>query len=173
MFGADKLKPLQKELKITGVNQKMVRNWITQYKKIQKHYPKIQNGYEVQRKKLEELQTLLKHMEVCFISGKDMKKELWKDAEKLKNMKDISGHEFLVDEGNIEFELTFSKLKKRMTSIKKVSEDEMLFLHSETENLADMVQEILQQQKPNLYALTYFSVFQKLSFTYLVVWLFS
>ena len=157
MFGASKrIKPLQKELKSVGADQKVVREWTKIYKKINKDYPKVKSNYDAERTKLEDLQKLLKHMESCFATGEDVKKALKKDVELLKQVKDFTGHEFLVDEGNTEFALTFSRLKKMMTSLKKVSEKEMLFLHSETENLSDMIKEILENKAPDLHALTFF-----------------
>ena len=47
-----------------------------------------------------------------------------------------------------------------MASLKKVSEKDMLFLHSEIENLSDMIKEILENKVPNLYALTFFLMSQ-------------
>ena len=157
MFGANKkLKPLQKELKRAGANQKAVREWMKLYQKINKNYPKVKSSYDTERAKLEHLQSLLKHMESCFAVGGDVKVALKKDVAMLKQVKEFAGHEFLVDKGNAEFALTFLRLKTMMSSLKKTSEKEMLFLHSETENLADMIKEILGNKTPDLYALTLF-----------------
>ena len=157
MFGANKkLKPLQKELKSTGADMKTVREWIKLYQKINKNYPKVKSSYDAERGKLEYLQNLLKHMESCFVAGGDVKAALKKDVELLKQVKEFAGHEFVVDKGNTEFELTFSRLKKMTASLKKVSEKEMLFLHSETENLSDMIKEILEKKAPDLHAFTFF-----------------
>jgi predicted CopG family antitoxin len=95
-------------------------------------------------------------MESCFVAGGDVKAALKKDVELLKRVKEFAGHEFLVDKGNTEFALTFSRLKAMTSSLRKISEKDMLFLHSEIENLSDMIKEILENKVPNLYALTFF-----------------
>lgn len=157
MFGANKkLKPLQKELKNTGTDKKAVREWMKLYQKVNKNYPKVKSVYDGERAKLENLYHLLKHMESCFVAGGDVKVALKKDVESFKKVKEFAGHEFLVDKGNTEFSLTFSRLKTMMSSIKKISEKDMLFLHSEIENLSDMIKEILENKVPNLYALTFY-----------------
>ena len=74
MFGNKDLKPLQKELKSTGADMKAVREWIKMYQKVNKNYPKVKSHYNEEREKLEYLQTILKHMESCFIAGGDVKK---------------------------------------------------------------------------------------------------
>ena len=161
MFGANKqLKPLQKELKRVGADMKAFREWTKLYNKVNKKYPKEKSYYDAERAKLVDLQKLLKHMESCFVAGGDVKAALKKDANLLKQVKEFAGHEFLVDEGNTEFALTFLRLKKMMASLKKTSEKEMLFLHSETENLSDMIKEILGNKAPDLHALTFFLMTQ-------------
>lgn len=157
MFGANKkLKPLQKELKRAGADQKAVREWSKRYQKINKNYSKVKSAYDAERSKLEHLQSLLKHMESCFVAGGDVKAALKKDVVLLKQVKEFAGHEFLVDKGNTEFAFTFTRLKKMMLSLKKTSEKEMLFLHSETENLSDMITEVLENKTPDLHKLTFF-----------------
>lgn len=161
MFGKNKaLSSLQKELKKTGADMAVVNDWAKIYGKVRKNYPKIQNDYEAEREKLKHLQKILKHMEGCFIAGGDVKNTLRSDVEQLKGMKEMPVHELLIDKGNTEFELTFTRLKKLMASLKKYSADDMLFLHSETENLADMVKEALERERPDLRAFTYFTLTQ-------------
>lgn len=155
------IKPLLKELKRTNAMQKSVREWTKIYHKVRKSYPKIKAHYDLERKKLEILQEILKGMENCFTAGGDVKAALKDKAVLLKKTKDFAGHEFLVDKGNTEFKLTFSRLKGMADSYRKFSHEELLFMHSETENLSDMIEEILGNKAPDLYALTYFLLNQK------------
>ncbi len=161
LFGFnDELKPLRQELKSTGADMDAVREWTKTFDKVKNNYPKVQNLYLTEREKLEQLQSTLKHMEECFVEGGNVKQALSKDVEQIKGMKDFVGHEFLIDKGNTEFELTFSRMKKAVVSMDKYAENDMLFLHSETENLLDMVKEALEKESPNLHALAYFVVTQ-------------
>jgi hypothetical protein len=150
------IKLLQKELKRAGADKRVVREWIKLYQKINKKYPKVKGSYDTERAKLVHLQNLLKHMEASFVAGGDVKTALKQDVALLKQVKEFAGHEFLVDKGNTEFALTFSRLKTMTASLKKISEKDMLFLHSEIENLSDMIKEILENKMPNLHALTFF-----------------
>lgn len=159
LFGfGDELKPLRQELKITGADMDAVREWSKVFEKIKSNYPKVQNLYLAERDKLNQLKSILKHMEDCFVEGGNVKKALYNDAEAIKKMKGFTGHELLIDKGNAEFELTFSRMKKAVASMDRYTESDMLFLHSETENLLDMVNEALEKEIPNLHALTYFVV---------------
>ena len=152
----EELKPLRQELKGTGVDMSEVRNWIKVFEKVKNNYPKVKKTYETEREKLEYLQTILKAMESCFITGENVKDSLKKPVEQLKAVKDFSGHELLIDKGNSEFELTFSRMKKTLATLDKISDKDMLFLHSETENLSDMIKEALEKETPDFYALAYF-----------------
>lgn len=161
LFGLnEELKPLRQELKDTGADMAEVRNWIKEFEKVKSNYPKVKKLYEAEREKLEGLQKILKNMEACFIAGGNVKTTLRKEVTLLKEIKDFSGHEFLIDSGNSEFKLTFSRMKKMTASLEKISDSEMLFLHSETENLSDIVKEALEKEVPDLHALAYFTLTQ-------------
>lgn len=154
------LKPLRQELKGAGADMSEVRNWIKIFEKVKSNYPKVKRIYETEREKLEGLQAILNSMETCFITGGNVKDSLRKLVAQLREMKDFVGHEFLIDKGNSEFELTFTRMKKMFGDLDKIADKDMLFLHSEIENLSDMIKEALEKETPDFYALAYFTATQ-------------
>ena len=163
MFFNEELKPLRQELKSAGADMSEVRNWIKIYEKVKSNYPKVKKTYDVEREKLESLQAVLNAMETCFITGENVKDSLRRLGVQIKEIKDFVGHEFLIDKGNSEFELTFSRMKKMLADLDKIADKDMLFLHSETENLSDMIKEALEKEMPDFHALAYFSATQNVS----------
>jgi len=159
----ESLKPLKQELKNAGADGSVVRDWMKTYDKVNTNYAKVEKLYLSERTKLMQLQQILKQMESYFTTGEEVKDKLVVGMGNLKALKDFAGHEFLIDKGNTEFTLTFSRLQKQSLQLEKYSNQELLFLHSEVENLMDIVKEALEKEEPDLHALTYFELTQKSS----------
>ena len=84
----------------------------------------------------------------------------------LRKCKNPDSHMFLVDRGNEDFWSTLQNLKKIVTKLKRMDDRERLFLFSETENLLDMVREILGRPRPEYWAMAVYQTtkgFEKLA----------
>lgn len=160
---SEPLKPLRQELKSIGADGPVLRDWLKTYEKVNNNYAKVEKLYTFEREKLVQLQQILIALEKCFTNGTDAKTMVSPLMVQLKNLKNLTGHEFLIDKGNTEFELTFSRMQKQSNSIQNYTSQDMLFLQSEVENLIDMVKEALEKEIPDLHALAYFELTQKAS----------
>lgn len=160
---SEPLKPLRQELKSVGVDTTVLREWLKTYEKVNNNYSRVEKLYISEREKLLQLQQILKDLEKSFTTGEDARTAVRPLMMQLKNLKSFAGHEFLIDKGNTEFELTFSRLQKQSNSLQNYSSQDMLFLQSEVENLIDMVREALEKDMPDLHALSYFELTQKTS----------
>lgn len=157
------LKPLRQELKSAGVDTAVLRDWLKTYEKVNNNYSRVEKLYTLEREKLLQLQQILSDLEKCFTTGEDARAGVGPLMIQLKNLKAFVGHDFLIDKGNTEFELTFSRLQKQSNSLQNYTSQDMLFLQSEVENLIDMVREALEKDMPDLHALTFFELTQKTS----------
>ena len=123
-------------------------------KKAHKIFPLVKAYYESEREKLEILEEVLKDMEQILRMQPQNKKEIAKVTSLLKKCKNPDSHMFLVDRGNEDFWSTLLNLKKIATKLKRMDDRERLFLLSETENLLDMVREILKRPRPDVWAMS-------------------
>lgn len=155
LFGSDgNLKALRKDLKAVGVNLEQVRLWEKQYEKIKRQYPQQKQHYEKTRQKLEDLEQTLQTMEQNAIHGDtDKYKEMGKELKKYQGCFD---HEFILNQKDTEFYLTFNSLLRLCADFGKKNGKDAVILHSEIENLIELVQEAMEKSRPNLYALSFF-----------------
>ena len=124
-----------------------------EYKKARKIFPLVKVYYESEREKLEILEEVLKDMEQILRMQSQDKKEIAKVASLFIKCKNPDSHLFLVDRGNEDFWSTLLNLKKIASKTKRMDENAQLFFLSETENLLDMVREILRRPRPDLWAM--------------------
>ena len=122
-------------------------------KKAHKIFPLVKAYYESEREKLEILEEILKDMEQILRMQSQDKKEIAKVTSLLRKCKNPDSHMFLVDRGNEDFWSTLLNLKKIAVKQQKMDDRGRLFLLSETENLLDMVREILRRPRPDFWAM--------------------
>jgi hypothetical protein len=161
LFGEDSLKGLKKELKNTGADMSVVKNWQKIFDKVKKNSTQIEAQYTQAKQELEQVHALFKRMEQALISMKedlqsDSSKEEMNDcAKELKKYQGHFNHEFLIGKEDKEFHLTYQTL---LTLCAKGCADakDVLILQSEVENILSVTEEALAKTWPDFRAMAYF-----------------
>lgn len=150
----DSLKNLKKELKEAGVDMHRVKEWQKVYDKVRRQAPQLKNQYQTVRNELETILSLIKGMEQSLIADKE-EADLVKPAKELKKYQGHFNHEFLISKADSDFHSTYESILKLCGENSKEKSD-ILILQSEVENLIALVEEALEKEVPDAYAMAFY-----------------
>lgn len=152
----DSLKYLKKELKEAGVDMSRVRDWQKIYDKVRRQKPQLESQYQIARTELEEILSLLKGMEQSLISNRSGA-DLSMAAKELKKYQGHFNHEFLISKEDVDFHSTYDSIL-RLCGQNNKGQSEILILQSEVENLIALVNEALEKELPEIYAMSFYYI---------------
>lgn len=146
-------------MQVAGANMSEVRNWLKLYEKTRKLSLNVAGQYYDVRNSLTQLLDRIVQMEEILragigISGQQGQqfREILKLMKKQRGMFDS---EFLISKADRDFHTTFDAVIMLGTQFVEKQENGIL-LQSEIENLIALIQEGLEREKPDLFALSYF-----------------
>lgn len=152
-------KDLKNAMQVAGANMSEVKEWLKVYEKTRKASLTVAGQYYDVRNCLMKLLEDSMQMESILrtgigISGQQEQqfREILKNMRKQRGMFDS---EFLISKADKDFHTTFDAVV--MLGTKFVEEQQNgILLQSEIENLIALIQEGLEREKPDLFALSYF-----------------
>ena len=174
---SDSLKIWKKDLKASGADMSVVKNWQKVFDRVKRETPQTQMQYIDIKKKLEFVYTLLRNTEMALIEYKRsslpdrfLKRKLLQFYTGLKKYQGAFQHEFLISEEDTEFQLTYQILLEicegeefcfifedtDTLQIEQEISTSLLIIQSEIENLMAITLEALEKESPQFRALTFY-----------------
>ena len=152
-------KDLKNAMQVAGANMSEVKEWLKVYEKTRKASLTVAGQYYDVRNCLMKLLEDSMQMESILRTGIGISGQQGQQfREILKNMRKQRGifdSEFLISKADKDFHTTFDAVV--MLGTKFVEEQQNgILLQSEIENLIALIQEGLEREKPDLFALSYF-----------------
>lgn len=152
-------KAFKNAMQVAGANMSEVKDWLKVYEKTRKSSLTVAGQYYDVRNSLMKLLEGCMQMEAILrtgigISGQQGQqfREILKSMRKQRGMFDS---EFLISKADKDFHTTFDAVVMLGTKYVEAEENAIL-LQSEIENLIALIQEGLEREKPDLFALSYF-----------------
>ncbi|MBQ8627706.1 MAG: hypothetical protein IJ419_16315 [Agathobacter sp.] len=153
----DSLKSLKKELKESGVDMSVVRDWQKYYDKVTRQKPQLENQYQIAKNELETVLSLLKDAEQLLIAGGGNKESLAAFAKELRKYQGHFNHEFLISKEDSDFHLTFESILNLCNKDMNANGN-ALILQSEIENLIALTVEALDKEWPDFRAMAFYYI---------------
>ena len=152
LFGEDSLKGLKKELKNTGADMSVVKNWQKVFDKVRKNSSQLEEEYTRAKQELEQVHAVFKKIEEILIAREGKLSECEKE---LKKYQERFNHEFLIGKEDKEFHLTYQTILGLCSDGHK-SQQDVLIMQSEVENILAVTEEALAKEWPDFRAMAYF-----------------
>lgn len=159
----DSLKTWRKELRASGADMSVLKEWQKAYDKVKRQTPQMESQYIHAKKELEAVYILLQNMEKTLVEWKEqnvpaakseLEKKILDFSNEMKKYQDHFHHEFLVGKDDTEFHLTYKTLLELCTSTTK----DVLIMHSEVENLLALCKEALDKEWPGFRAMAFYYI---------------
>lgn len=154
-------KDFKNALQVAGADMSLVRDWLRMYEKTRKSSLTVAGKYFDVRNHLTKLLDGIVKMEEVLRGGEVLSSQQEQQfSETLKMMKKQRGmfdSEFLISKADRDFHTTFDAVMMLGSQFVEKGQNGIL-LQSEIENLIALVQEGLEREKPDLFALSYFYI---------------
>lgn len=157
----DSLKAWKKDLKTSGADMSLVKEWQKSFHKVKRYAPQLENQYIEVKKDLEIIAVLLEQTEQLLIASKtegvsiteaQIEKRIKAISERLKKYQNVFCHEFFISKHDVEFHLTYETIVK----LCQKQDRDTLILQSEVENLIALSKEALEKEWPAFRAMAFY-----------------